>query len=386
MDRMMKQALAMCVLAAAMGRGAAEAQDKAGAKDVARVTVTNPTKDNWENVPVVIPAMEGKQFLTARSDGGKWILIQNDDLDGDDKPDEMVFPASLKAGESRTYELSAVAPRMAAVPTAHAGMYTKTPERRGFEGPGWESDLVAFRLYWDARNASDVFAKTTPTLSMDNLARTDVDYHHLTPWGMDVLKVKTAVGIGGFGAWIDGKVEKVTTATRNFVVRADGPYRAVCDLVYTDWKVGDRTLELTARMKICGGQDYADCDLMAKATDEKPLPELLCGFVKHTEETTEIRDDSVPMIGRWGNQALGEGEKPRGGNLGLAVMSTPEDAVRIEEDEVNHLVILKPKDKVSFRYLVDWYKDVAPCSSAKEFEEAMRRTAAKRPVVKIEKQ
>lgn len=354
--------------------------------DILRVTVKNPTQDDWENVPVVLPAQEGKQYLAARSDGGEFVFVQSDDLDGDEKPDEMVFPASLKAGESKTFELSSgQAMRMAVKPMAHTGMYTKTEERRGFEGPGWESDLVAFRLYWDKRNASDVFCKTTSTLSLENFARTDVDYHQLTPWGMDVLKVKTAVGIGGFGAWIDGKVEKVADAKREYKVISNGPHRAVCDFVYTDWKAGGRTLELTARMKICGGQDYADCDLFVKATDGKPLPEMLAGFVKHTSETELLKDDSVVMVGRWGNQALGEGEVPMGGNLGLSIMAEPQEVVRIEEDDVNHLIILKPDEKASFRYFVDWYKDPQPAKNAQEFGEMMRQVARKRPMVTVEK-
>ena len=363
--------------------GIAGAQERAPLKTM-KVTVSNPTPDDWDNAPVVISAKDGDKFASARAEGQPMTLIQADDLDGDGKTDELVFPVNLKAGESRTYELTQIAPRIFQLPRAHTGMYVKTADKRGFEGPGWESDLVAFRIYWDSRNATDVFAKTTPTLSLSNLARTDVDYHHLTPWGMDVLKVKTAVGIGGFGAWVDGKVEKLTTATRNFVVRANGPYRAVCDLIYTDWLVGDRKLELTARMKICSGQDWVDCDLMAKATDGKPLPELLCGFVKHTEETTLISDEKIPMVGRWGNQALGEGEKPKGGNLGLAVMSTPEDTVKLAEDDVNHLIILKAKDKVSYRYMVDWYKDVRPAANAEDFKKMMEATARKRPEVKIE--
>lgn len=379
MTRISVGTLAGLMLAAAIPN-AAQAQPEKGPG----FTVTNPTETDWENAPVVLPAKDGKKWMSAQPDSGALIAVQSDDLDGDGKVDELVFPVALKAGESKHFTLTDKATRMAPQPTAHTGMYTKTPERRGFEGPGWESDLVAFRLYWDERNASDVFAKTTPTLSMENLARTDVDYHHPTPWGMDVLKVKTAVGIGGFGAWINGKVEKVSTATRNFVVRADGPYRAVCDLVYTDWQAGDRKLELTARMKICGGQDFADCDLIAKATDGKPLPDLLCGFVKHEEETTRIEDPKVAMVGRWGNQALGPGEKPKGGNLGMAVMADPAEVAQITGDDVNELIILKPAEKVSYRYMVDWYKDVHPATSAADFENLMRDTAAKKPVVKMD--
>ncbi len=354
--------------------------------DTLRVTVKNPTSDDWDNVPVVVPAQDNRQYLDAKSSDGPYVYVQSDDLDRDGKSDELIFPASLKAGESKVFELSSgKAMRMTVTPKAHTGMYVKTPESRGFEGPGWESDMVAFRLYWDERNASDVFCKTTPTLSLENLARSDVNYHHLTPWGMDVLKVKTAVGIGGFGAWIDGKVEKVSDAKREFRVVSNGPHRAVCDLIYTDWNAGGRTLEMTARMKISGGQDYADCELFLKAADGKPLPELIAGFVKHTSETELLQDDGVVMVGRWGNQALGADGLLMGGNLGLSVMAEPQDVVRIAEDDVNHLIILKPADKTSFRYFVDWYKDPQPAKTAHEFGEMMRQVARKRPVVTIEK-
>ena len=350
-----------------------------------QITVTNPTADDWKTVPVVVPAADGKALNVGQGPDGEKFTVQNDDLDGDGKIDEMIFLSSLRAGESKKFSLYAGdAGGVDAKPRAHAGMYAKTPQRRGFEGPGWESDMVGFRLYWDERNASDVFAKTTPTLSLEHLAQTNVDYHHLTPWGMDVLKVGTAVGIGGFGVWLDGKVVKVADAKRKFVVRADGPYRAVCDLVYTNWNAGDRELELMARMKICGGQDFADCDLTVAATDGKPLPKMICGYVKHTTETELIKDPSVAMVGRWGNQALGEGEVPMGGNLGLAVMADPSEVELIAADAVNDLIILKADGRASFRYMVDWYKDPNPAKSAKEFREMMRKTARKHPVVKVE--
>lgn len=380
----MKKCIFTQVIAAGLALTTIGSMAGAAGADTLKIKVMNPTKDDWSSIMAVVPVVDGKAYMGARTDGSAPILVQRDDLNGDGVFDEMVFPVSLKAGESRTYELTNIVPRMAVPPVAHAGMYTKTPERRGFEGPGWESDLIGFRLYWDERNASDIFAKTTSTLSLENLARTDVDYHRLTPWGMDVLKVKTAVGIGGFGAFIDGKVEKVSSATRSFVVRADGPYRAVCDLEYTDWNAGNRKLELTARMKISGGQDYADCELMTTATDGLPLPELMCGFVKHTEETQLIQDDKAAIVGRWGNQALGEGETPKGGNLGMAIMTEHPRMVRIAEDDVNHMIILKPAKTTRFRYLVDWYKDPEPAKSAGDFEQMMRKTARKKPIVSFE--
>jgi len=44
-----------------------------------------------------------------------------------------------------------------------------------YEGPGWESDKVAYRIYLDGRNALDIFGKKTPDLVLSKVGRGD-DY------------------------------------------------------------------------------------------------------------------------------------------------------------------------------------------------------------------
>jgi len=374
----MRKSLAIAALvAAAAGSSIAVAQQP----DSMKVTIMNPTKDDWKNMPAVVPSKNGEGFSTVVVDGQKTLFVQQDDFDEDGKIEDMIFPVDLKAGESKTYVLLNEPKSPEPASRVHAGMFTEEPKRRGFEGPGWESDQVAFRMYWNEQAAIDVFGKTSPTLSLENLARTDVDYHKMTPWGMDVLQVGKSLGVGGFGAMIDGKVEKVTSASRSFLVRADGPYRAVCDLVFMNWNAGNREFVLVVRMKIYAGQDWADAEYTLAATDGKPLPEIVCGFAKQTTDTQLIKDDKVAMVGSWGKQALGEGQKPGDANLGMAVMASAARVDRIAEDDVNHLLVLKPTKSMRYRYLVDWDKDSAPTASAQEFEKLMRRTAAFKPIV-----
>src|SRR5437016_3058089 len=86
------------------------------------VTVTNPTEDDWPEAPVVVsvqPAMNVKSV----EEGGKRSGIQIDDLDGDGKPDEIVFLAALKPHETKTFKLSTEAPETTLPKRAHAGMY-----------------------------------------------------------------------------------------------------------------------------------------------------------------------------------------------------------------------------------------------------------------------
>ena len=66
-----------------------------------------------------------------------------------------------------------------------------------FEGPGWESDKIGYRLYLDWRNATDIFGKKTHKLVLDGVGLDGFDsYHEVSDWGVDVLKVGSSLGIG----------------------------------------------------------------------------------------------------------------------------------------------------------------------------------------------
>ena len=73
-----------------------------------------------------------------------------------------------------------------------------------YEGPGWESQMVGYRLYLDGRNAIDVFGKKTTDMILKQVGRGD-DYHQIQPWGMDILKVGASLGSGGFGVHENGE-------------------------------------------------------------------------------------------------------------------------------------------------------------------------------------
>ncbi|AFU98806.1 DUF4861 domain-containing protein [Simiduia agarivorans] len=65
-----------------------------------------------------------------------------------------------------------------------------------YEGLGWESARVAYRVYFDARNAIDIFGKQVSRLVLPEVGLDGGDYHTLADWGMDVLKVGPSLGLG----------------------------------------------------------------------------------------------------------------------------------------------------------------------------------------------
>ncbi|MGI8905669.1 MAG: DUF4861 family protein [Candidatus Sumerlaeaceae bacterium] len=350
----------------------------------ATVSVTNPTDDDWKEAPVVVRLNSAADVKSAMADGAR-SAVQADDLDGDGKPEEIVFLAALKPHETKKFTLSNEAPETSAPPRAHAGMYIKSPTMKGMEGPGWESDLIAFRIYWDSRNATDVFCKTEPVLSLEAFASKGMDYHNSSKWGMDVLKVGTALGIGGFGVLDEKNVVKVADAKRDFKLLADGPIRAVCDFLFTDWTTSSgRKLDLTARQLIYAGQTWAECQLTIKANDNKPPPELVAGVVQHPGAQL-IKYQKLGVAGTWGNQALGDGQKPHSGNLGLGVTANPEIIDGVNMDPVSLYMRLKaPEGKATYRYVANWFKQPDAVKSAEEFRDYMARVQRLQPQVKIQ--
>src|SRR5690606_24347117 len=80
--------------------------------------------------------------------------------------------------------------------------YTEHSEFIRYEGPGRESDKVAYRFYLDWRNGFDIFGKKIPDMVLQNVGQDGYQsYHEPADWGMDLLKVGKSLGAGGYGFW-----------------------------------------------------------------------------------------------------------------------------------------------------------------------------------------
>ena len=63
------------------------------------------------------------------------------------------------------------------------------------EGPGWESDKVAYRLYLDERNVPDIYGKKLPHPVLPTIGMGKDDYHSMAPWGQDIFQVDQSLGM-----------------------------------------------------------------------------------------------------------------------------------------------------------------------------------------------
>ncbi|WP_455591799.1 DUF4861 domain-containing protein [Bacteroides sp.] len=247
------------------------------------VTVANPTdmQRDGEMVEVAMSEVTGKLNL---ADTAQIIVV---DADGKQVPyqitydEKVIFPANVAASGSATYTIKAGTPE--AFPVKACGKYY--PER--VDDVAWENDLVAFRTYGPALQASgerafgyDIWTKYNTTepvvearyageLNPETLAKiaelrkTDpkaaqelyrsVSYHVDHGNGLDCYKVGPTLG-GGTAALMVGDTIVYPYCYATQEILDNGPLRFTVKLVYNPLTVkGDSNVVETRMISLDAG-------------------------------------------------------------------------------------------------------------------------------------
>jgi hypothetical protein len=246
------------------------------------------------------------------------------------------------------------------------------------EGPGWENDVVAFRTYFDSRNGKDIFGKKTNQMVLDEVGIVG-DYHKLSDWGMDILKVNNSLGAGAIALYENGQLHRLTgEKTAQFEVVSEGPVRSVMRLIYKGWPVNGNVYDLTEEIHIWAGQPCYESHLTLSGFEGSR--ELATGIVKiHTDTAfVDASAGGATFVATHGAQAY-EGE-----NLGMAVMAASSDWAgngrALETGEgVTQTFYVRLKatanQPVTFRFFAGWELQDAGYAQADYFLERLRQYA-----------
>jgi rhamnogalacturonyl hydrolase YesR len=219
-----------------------------------------------------------------------------------------------------------------------------------YEGPGIESDKVAYRIYLDWRNGFDIFGKKVSTPVLQNVGLDGFEaYHHMAPWGMDILKVGQSLGAGGFGFWApDKKVQIVSDVRRwDVAIVENGNLYSAFRITYGGWNVNGKRVDVTADFSMTAGSRLVH----SRLTLSEDLPNLVIGIVKHpgTEELrgpSDITGEAFSYLGSYGKQSLNNDQ------LGMAVLYRQGRKKSLETDAANYAVVVEPTGKAAEYYFV----------------------------------
>ena len=333
---------------------------------VIKLSITNPTDDLRLADDVVVSVAELKKIapdfragdaIVTTSDAATLdedartlqtieLPSQADDLDGDNKYDELAFQIDLKPKQTRivtiAYGEAATIQRLRSdYPKRTAAKFTMK-----FDGLGWESEQTAWRIYFDKRNAIDIWGKRRPGLYLEMFGAPEYVYHWESPFGRDIYRIGDAIGIGAVAALVDGKVVKVAdVGERKWRIVSAGPVRVIVELNYKGWKVAGREVNLTSRMTQWAGRHGFEHSVSAEGAEGLTL---VTGIVRQPgleEKVFEPTADQPALVRAWwGHQVEEEGPPAQAihmlpdQNLGLVIIAQGRNSKATADDPVNLLV------------------------------------------------
>lgn len=370
-----------------------------------KVAVTNLTDENRpaEDVVLSVPKLKkiapdfyaGSQIVTA-SDASTIaedaavlhpteLPSQVDDLDGDFQPDELAFQIDLKPHQTRIVTITWGAVDRIFRLRGDYEKQTNAIFTKKIDGMGWESKRDAFRLYFDKRNAIDLYGKPRPSLQLDRYATPGYIYHNYSPDGRDIYLVANALGIGAPAGWVNGTPEHVADVDdRSWRIVSTGPVRAIIELTYKGWKIAGKSVDFQEQITQWAGErgflqtikssDAGDLVFATGLTQQQGIPEL-------RSPTT----DDPAWLAMWGEQAIEGGNKAvspilRGSNLGLAIIMAPASGAAVNKDSKDYLFTFPLKNGVASWYsLAAWDQegtnDPIPVNGGREPRDYVARVA-----------
>lgn len=379
----------LLLLLAQPGIAAAQPPVKATAPEaIAYLEVANPSDfarpDTLVRLSLEALGVAGAPLQVWEGEAAK--TTQLIDQNGDGKAETLVFLADLAAGATHHYvvdrrQVSADSGR-GEVQRAHAEVSIKEggewqgkkyvggtfqgvrvveappqasdhSEYLRYEGPGIESDRVAYRVYLDWRNGFDIFGKKTAAMVLPGVGLDGYEsYHQMADWGGDILKVGQSLGMGGFGYWDGKKVVLVSkVAQRSTRILSDGPIHAAFRLDFGAWDIGaPAAVNLGAVLSMQAGSPLVDVDLQTQA----PLDNLAVGLVIHPKAEVMVGDLDVTgeawsYLATFGPQTLFDD------NLGMVVLFRKMDLITVTKDEASQVAVLRPRGKnLSYAFGALW--------------------------------
>jgi unsaturated chondroitin disaccharide hydrolase len=361
-----------------------------------KIAITNPTAENRPAADITLSIADlrkaapdfyaGSQIVTATDAStieqdaavlkATELPSQVDDLDGDHKPDDLAFQIDLKPHQTRIVTITYGSPDRIFRLRGDYPARTNAIFNTKIDGMGWESERIAFRLYFDKRNAIDIYGKTRSTLLLDRFQTPGYVYHNASPDGRDIYLVADAIGAGAVAGWVNGATAKVAgVADRKWRIISTGPVRAIVDLDYNGWTVAGKTLTVKSRITMWAGErgftqtitsaDAGDFIFATGLTRQQNIPAI-----------RSASGDAEPWVAMWGQQVVepaNQAASPilKGINLGLAVIMSPGIEASGNQDDKDYLLTFPLKNQAASWYTVAAWDEEAsnnpiPVGNAKE--------------------
>ena len=337
------------------------------------VTVSNGEGERRENVPVVLNIGELNCGFEVKSvvvlDGVDEISSQIDDLNGDRQMDEFAFVADLPPLATKTFRLVVSSDKAQKEYPSRVFAQMLVSDKDGkhvpitsltipgtsniynqlhHHGPAFESELTAYRIYFDQKQTVDIYGKFNKGFELEESQFYPTDEQLARGFGDDVLLVGGSCGLGALKGW-DGTKATHIEPVKNYTetILACGPVRTIVDVISTDWQYQGNILQMRIRYILYAG--HRDCEV--QVSFDRPLRnEIFCTGVVNIKESVSFSDHEG-LVACWGTDwPVNDTVKYAKETVGLATC-IPQELIRSEQsDKINYLYQLGAEGKNGFTY------------------------------------
>ena len=367
----MKTFSAICLALLAGGLSAsAQGQEKK-----IEVIVENPWNAEKVDEPVVIDLSSLGAGFTVKSatvfDGTNEIPSQLDDMNGDTRADELAFVINLPASGKKTLNvtLSSLKSDKTYPARVYAEMLFRTSKKNKYakgyaiyadgasdtynvqhhHGAAFESELVAYRIYFNEKQTTDLYGKFHKGLELEESQFYPTDEQLKRGFGDDVIKVNSSCGAGTLRGWNGTQSTLIKpVAVRGQRILASGPVRTIVDVEVKGWQYQNKELNMINRYTLYAGHRDAQVDVLFDAPLDK---EVFCTGVQNITGHADMFSDHNGLVASWGTDwPVNDTVKYKKETVGLATYIPKKYVVKETSDKENFLYTISAPGKSSFRY------------------------------------
>lgn len=385
------------ILVAAMllvGGMAANAETK-----TIRIGLANTLNVKRSDVPVVI-SLKDIPFNVVDAvvkDGDREVPSQIDDLDRNLRNDELAFVIDMEAKGKKTLTVELYSDKQTErnYPRRTYGDMIvrdfKTKKKNKFpgyihslsapegvdvfhllhhHGADFESELVAYRVYFDERQTYDLYGKYNKQLELQTSQFYPDDEQLAAGYGDDVLWAGQTVGLGALRGW-DGQKPTMVSPVKSRGQRmvASGPVRTIVELTDEGWQLGGQTFNLRQNVIIYAG--HRDCEVQVYQDTPAEGVQFATGVINLNEK---MYSDHKGLVGDWGGNWPNGAKDSIAGKpkivVGLAV-NVPEKYVISEpanqKDQFLYTLGMKGSDRLTYNMAFTCDKETFGFKDAKEW-------------------
>lgn len=364
-----------------------------------KVKLTNPLNVKRSDVPVVV-SLRDVQFNVVDAvvkDGDREVSSQIDDLDRNLRNDELAFVIDMEAKGKKTLAVELYSDKQAErnYPRRTYGDMIvrdfKTKKKNKFpgyihslsapegvdvfhllhhHGADFESELVAYRVYFDERQTYDLYGKYNKQLELQTSQFYPDDEQLAAGYGDDVLWAGQTVGLGALRGW-DGQKPTMVSPVKSRGQRmvASGPVRTIVELTDEGWQLGGQTFNIRQNVIIYAG--HRDCEV--QVYQDAPVKEVqfATGVINLNGK---MYSDHKGLVGDWGGNWPNGAKDSIAGKpkivVGLAV-NVPEKYVISEpanqKDQFLYTLGMKGSDRLTYNMAFTCDKESFGFKDAKEW-------------------